>query len=257
MQDGADPPPPTPTLQFTAEVARMLQARKDLWRLFWRGCAVSERAGAGREGAVTVWYRGGDLHSLPQAACQARCSSPTRQPLQALEAATPATLARRPLDRPARYSLVATGTLLDMERWVGSRVWRRYRILLTWCCRALCCFPDQWRRKSAGNRSQGSASLSVLAAHPLACLQNSTVAIPQILLPHVSSYDASGARQGGTSPSPAGADPGTPGQLAASGGSREPQAVPRPAASPTPDLVDAEVTALRDQASCIVMRLAV
>lgn len=138
MQDGADPPPPTPTLQFTAEVARMLQARKDLWRLFWRGCAVSVRAGAGREGAITVWYRGGDLHSLPQAACQARCSSPTRQPLQALEAATPATLARRPLDRPARYSLVATGTLLDMERWVGSRVWRRYRILLTWCCCALC-----------------------------------------------------------------------------------------------------------------------
>ncbi|KAL6785974.1 hypothetical protein ACKKBG_A00885 [Auxenochlorella protothecoides x Auxenochlorella symbiontica] len=119
MQDGADPPPPTPTLQFTAEVARMLQA---------------------------------------------------------LEAATPATLARRPHDRPARYSLVATGTLLDME-----------------------------------------------------------------------SYDASGARQGGTSPSPAGADPGTTGQLAASGGSREPQAVPRPATSPTPDLVDAEVTALRDQ----------
>ncbi|KFM29182.1 hypothetical protein F751_3263 [Auxenochlorella protothecoides] len=37
----------------------------------------------------------------------------------ALEAATPATLARRPLDRPARYSLVASGTLLDMERWVA------------------------------------------------------------------------------------------------------------------------------------------
>lgn len=35
---------------------------------------------------------------------------------QALEAATPATLARRSGARPPRHSLVAAGTLLDMER---------------------------------------------------------------------------------------------------------------------------------------------